>query len=99
MYALRRIGIFSVAKLCGLIGVIGGAGTDLSLWLSGNVEQAARGHFGWSSVARWVDGQPLAFLVVLLVGYAVAGFVLGVLCAVTINVLLMLSGGVELEID
>ena len=30
---------------------------------------------------------------------AVAGFVLGVLCAVTINVLLMLSGGVELDID
>ncbi len=86
---LKRVGIFSAAKISGIIGVVIGLVFGFATAIVGNISEltGTTTELGWSSVIIF----PLV--------YGLLGFVGGAIYAFLYNQFAKLVGGIELELE
>jgi hypothetical protein len=102
MQRLKKIGVFSLAKIMSLLGLLVGlvAGVVYGLFVmllgAGAGASAERG--GSQLLAFGIGGGLITMILVPLV-YAAAGFLAGLVYGLIINFVLYLSGGLELRIE
>ena len=98
---LKRIGVMSMAKAYGVMGLIMGFVIALIYGVIFFVGKSLAGEF--SSFEGFESGLLQTYGVVFIVAipaiYAIFGFISGALAALGFNVVLKISGGIELEFE
>ena len=102
MQRLTRVGVLSLAKILGLVGLFGGLligiPYGLMLMLLGAGIGASAEEGGAGIAALGVSGGFLVMIAMPLV-YAGLSFIVGLVYGLLINVVLSLAGGLELRIE
>lgn len=100
MQRLKRIGIFSLAKIMSLLGLFAGliAGVVYGLFVMA-LGAGASAEQGGPELLVFGIGGGLITMILVPFAYAVAGFVAGLIYGLIINIVLHLSGGLEVRIE
>lgn len=102
MQRLKQIGIFSLAKIMSLIGFLAGlvAGVVYGLFVMMLGAGAGAGtEQGGPELFIFGVGGGLVTMILVPLVYGAVGFIAGLIYGVIINIVLHLSGGLELRIE
>ena len=92
-YMIKKLGVISIAKFCGILGIIWGlvVGIFMMLGIGGIAAAMGRGALG--------AGIGIVGLIIMIIVGAIAGFIGGAILAIIYNIVLGAIGGIEMDLE
>lgn len=105
MQKLKKLGVMSVAKVYGLLGVVFGLIVGIALALFGaafsgtGIEGTGIQPYTVADGSNLVAGFGLAAIIIAPIVYGVLFFIMGAVGAFIINIILGITKGIEIELE